>query len=113
MVHMLFLRTSKLISATTTQLVKQFPLFALEMITQLVVLLLLLEPLETASSTPDGQLLPVSSATAKSFDSRPPALAVDGYPNTFYHSGNPTLPQWLKLQLEEPAFVSRVVIINR
>eukprot|EP00116_Pleurobrachia_bachei_P010852 sb/3471114/ len=81
-------------------------------------ILLVLKLLDTASSTPDGQLLPISSATAKTFEpNMPPELAIDGDPNTFYHTvfktADPEPPQWLKLQLEEPALVSRVVIVNR
>ena len=88
-------------------------LVALEMI---LLLLLFLNPLDTTFSTPDGQLLPISSATAKVFhDDHPPELAIDGNQNTYYHSTGavPEPPQWLKLQLEELALVSRVVIVNR
>eukprot|EP00116_Pleurobrachia_bachei_P007946 sb/3468208/ len=71
-----------------------------------------------ASSTPDGQLQSISSATAKTFEpAMPPEFAIDGDPNTFYHTvfktADPEPPQWLKLQLEEPALVSRAVIVNR
>ena len=87
-------------------------LFALEMIPLLVFLL------DTASSTSDGQLLSISSATAKTFDPpSPPENAIDGLYYTIYHTvyqnATPGPPQWLKLQLEEPALVSRVVIVNR
>eukprot|EP00116_Pleurobrachia_bachei_P005910 sb/3466172/ len=78
--------------------------------------LVFLELLATASSTPDGRLLPISSATANVFHpDHPPELAIDGDQNTYYHSTGtlPKPPQWLKLQLEEPAIVSRVVIVNR
>eukprot|EP00116_Pleurobrachia_bachei_P011324 sb/3471586/ len=82
---------------------------ALEMI---LLLLLLIEPL--ASSSPDDQLLPISSATAKTiYGNNPPESAIDGSPSTFYHSNSGSEPEWLKLQLEEPALVSRVVIVNR
>ena len=78
----------------------------------MLLLLLFLETLHTASST--DQLLKISSATAKSIyqDTYEADLAIDGDPNTSFISGSePT--QWLKLQLEEPNLVSRVVIINR
>ena len=85
------------------------------MITQLVVLLLLLKPLDTSSSTPDDQLLPIASVTAKTVHQRnPPENAIDGNLNTIYHTeGGAEPPQWLKLQLEEPSLVSKVAIINR
>eukprot|EP00116_Pleurobrachia_bachei_P007616 sb/3467878/ len=93
-------------------LIVHFPsVVALEMI---LLLLLLIEPLDTASSTSDGQLLPISSATAKTvYQNNPPESAIDGSPSTFYHSNSGSEPEWLKLQLEEPALVSRVVIVNR
>ena len=83
--------------------------FVLEMVP--VILLFLLA---TTSSTPDGQLLPISSATAKTFHlTNPPVLAIDGDTSTFYHSKTTGPPEWLKLKLEKPALVSRVVIVNR
>eukprot|EP00116_Pleurobrachia_bachei_P008989 sb/3469251/ len=93
-------------------------LVALEMFHFLLLYILCLTPLDTTSSTdPDGQqLLPVSSATANKFhEDHPPELAIDGDQNTYYHSGGivEQPPQWLKLQLEEPALVSRIVIISR
>ena len=85
------------------------------MITQLVAILLFLQPLDTASSTPDGQLLPISNVTAKTYhESNPPELAIDGDPHTIYHSSLVSEPlQWLELKLEESAVVSQVVIVNR
>eukprot|EP00116_Pleurobrachia_bachei_P017238 sb/3477500/ len=81
----------------------------------ILLLLMFLNLLDTAS--PDVQLLTISSATANTLyenDEYPPEAAIDGNANTFYHSGLEPVPlQWLKLQLEEPAFVSRVVIVNR
>eukprot|EP00116_Pleurobrachia_bachei_P011321 sb/3471583/ len=80
----------------------------------ILLLLILKQPLDTASSTPDDQLLSISSATAKTvYGNYPPKRAFDGNPSTFYHSNAGSEPQWLKLQLEEPALVSRVVIVNR
>ena len=79
-------------------------------------LLLFLELLDTASSRQDAQLLAISNATAKTFyPAHPPEFSIDGNPTKFYHSyyKTPEPPQWLKLHLEEPAFVSRVVIVNR
>eukprot|EP00116_Pleurobrachia_bachei_P018110 sb/3478372/ len=88
-------------------------LVTLEMI---LLLLLFLNLLDTASSiTLDGPLLPISSATAKTTFSTDylPAFAIDGNPSTLYASTSGPEPQWLKLQLEEPALVSRVAIVNR
>ena len=81
-------------------------------------LVFLVKLLVAASSTPDGELLSISSTTAKTYHpDNPPELTIDGDPNTFYHTiygtETPEPPQWLKLQLEEPALVSRVVIVNR
>eukprot|EP00116_Pleurobrachia_bachei_P011073 sb/3471335/ len=64
------------------------------MITQLAVLLLFLEPLGTASSTPDGHLLPISSATAKTFhpnQRNPPEAVFDGRSD---HKQHPSLTGW-------------------
>ena len=75
-------------------------------------LLLFLEPLNAATN---GQLLPIASATADTYhEYDPPQKAIDGDTSTYYHTGTaPEPPQWLKLELEEPALVSRVVIVNR
>eukprot|EP00116_Pleurobrachia_bachei_P009242 sb/3469504/ len=75
--------------------------------------LFFLNLLDTAS-TQNGQLLPITSATAKTVHSNyPPKNAFDGNTNSFYYTAfNPPGPEWLKLKLEEPAFVSRVVIVN-
>ena len=80
-----------------------------------LLLLILLTPLETASL--DDQLLTISSATARTSSlANPPGNVIDGDLSTIYHTKmppEPVSPKWLKLQLEEPALVSRVVIVNR
>nr|AFK75431.1 putative secretory peptide-21 [Pleurobrachia bachei] len=79
----------------------------------LLLLLFLIEPLDTATPS-EGQLLSISIATARTVNGNyPPEFAIDGDLNTFYHTGEAASPQWLKLQLEDPAWVSRVVIVNR
>ena len=62
------------------------------------------------------EVAPTSASTnfeLETSDRRSPSKAIDGFNSTFFNSAPTTDNIWLKVTLEEPSFIKKVVILNR